>query len=452
MKTINPLKIFLWTKNQYPFNVVQQTIEKYYKSNIEKYLWKERAKIWKFDCKDEKTAKKVEKLLAKGTWDSDVLKELNKKSTVVNSSRYTLEKGDESQGKFEWKEGTQNIGLNSNGSYVVIKIKELKKPEPKSFNEAKSLVEVDYKNYVENLWPKQQSENLKIAVSFDDGTLRIFKVDFNKRNEFKPIGSSDFGIGSIVFEEKGNKSHERYDESFILKQKMMLSLCYSIRNFTKDVDVNNEKDVKVELKRLSSLLSNKLGLKSTDITNPNFKEAVRSISSDVDDNFLKNNTTEGVILYFAEIWLKNISGLCGSQFGFEKVISIDAYQEQSQADKQREKNAAELARKQEEMEENKIRKFCYNSLKGKYEVTLFEDGSKKVIYNLYNSSGQIQKTIQGNWEVRDEGVYGSAYKIVISWTGSNSSLPETKYLCQYNGSGVLQNIIDSENRTWYQCY
>ena len=150
--------------------------------------------------------------------------------------------------------------------------------------------------------------------------------------------------------------------------------------------------------------------------------------------------------------MKNISGFCGIQFGFDKVISIDAYHEQSQADKQSEKNTAEIARKKQEMEENKMRKFCYNTLKGKYELTLFEDGSKKVIYNLYNSSGQIQKTIQGIWEMKDEGVYGSAYKITISWTGSNSSLPEKKYVCQFDGGGILQNIIDNENRTWYQCY
>jgi hypothetical protein len=98
------------------------------------------------------------------------------------------------------------------------------------------------------------------------------------------------------------------------------------------------------------------------------------------------------------------------------------------------------------------RKFCFSNYSGKYEVSLFEDGSKKVIYKLYNGNGVLQKTFQGTWEMRDEGVYGPAYKITISWSGLNSSLPETKYVCQFDGGGILQNIIDNENRTWNQCY
>ena len=53
--------------------------------------------------------------------------------------------------------------------------------------------------------------------------------------------------------------------------------------------------------------------------------------------------------------------------------------------------------------------------------------------------------------MKDEGVYGSAYKIAISWTGSNSSLPATKYVCQYSGDGTLQGLIDNQNRTWNPC-
>jgi uncharacterized protein (TIGR02145 family) len=101
--------------------------------------------------------------------------------------------------------------------------------------------------------------------------------------------------------------------------------------------------------------------------------------------------------------------------------------------------------------ERQNRKYCFSNFSGKFELTLLEDGSKKVIYKLYNNSGGLQKTIQGVWELRDEGVYGSAYKITISWSGVNSSLPETKYTCQYSGDGTLQNIIDNQNRTWNPC-
>lgn len=97
------------------------------------------------------------------------------------------------------------------------------------------------------------------------------------------------------------------------------------------------------------------------------------------------------------------------------------------------------------------RKYCFSNASGKKELTLFEDGSKKVVFKSFNNSGVLQKTIQGVWELRDEGVYGPANKIIISWTGTNSSLPETKYVCQYSGDGTLQGLIDNQNRTWNPC-
>ena len=97
------------------------------------------------------------------------------------------------------------------------------------------------------------------------------------------------------------------------------------------------------------------------------------------------------------------------------------------------------------------KKYCYNNYSGKYELALFDDVSKRVIYKLYNNNGTVDKTMQGKWEKRDEGLYGSAFKIVITWTGKNSGLPETKYLCQYDGFGNLQSLSDIQNRTWNPC-
>ncbi len=85
-------------------------------------------------------------------------------------------------------------------------------------------------------------------------------------------------------------------------------------------------------------------------------------------------------------------------------------------------------------------------------MTLFDDGSKKVSYQLFDKSGGLQKTMQGTWTMRDEGLYGPAYKITISWTGVNSGMQELKFLAQFDGGGNLQAIIDSQNRTWNSCW
>jgi hypothetical protein len=59
--------------------------------------------------------------------------------------------------------------------------------------------------------------------------------------------------------------------------------------------------------------------------------------------------------------------------------------------------------------------------------------------------------MQGKWKMQDEGVYGSAYKIRISWSGANTNMPELVFLCQFDAFGSIQGIIDSENRTWQIC-
>lgn len=97
------------------------------------------------------------------------------------------------------------------------------------------------------------------------------------------------------------------------------------------------------------------------------------------------------------------------------------------------------------------RKYCYNTYSGKYEISITEGDGRKATYKLYNSYGELQKTMQGTWVIRDEGVYGPAYVLTISWTGLNANMPSLRFVCQYDGNGRLQGIIDSQNRTWNQC-
>lgn len=96
-------------------------------------------------------------------------------------------------------------------------------------------------------------------------------------------------------------------------------------------------------------------------------------------------------------------------------------------------------------------KYCYSTYAGKYVMSLYDDGTKKAVYQLFNSDGSVQKTMQGEWMLRDEGIYGTAYMLTISWTGVNSGMQELKFVAQYDGYGNLQGIIDSQSRTWDAC-
>ena len=98
-----------------------------------------------------------------------------------------------------------------------------------------------------------------------------------------------------------------------------------------------------------------------------------------------------------------------------------------------------------------IKKYCYDTYSGSYVMSLFDDGTAKVLYQLYNVSGGLVKTMQGEWSMRNEGVYGPAYVITISWTGTNAGMQDLKYTAQYDGNGSLQGIIDSQSRIWNYC-
>ncbi len=97
------------------------------------------------------------------------------------------------------------------------------------------------------------------------------------------------------------------------------------------------------------------------------------------------------------------------------------------------------------------KKYCAFNSNGKYEVNLSNDGSSNASFNLYDNFGVLKKTTQGQWSIRDEGVYGAAYALTFTFTGKNSNLPSMKFICQYDGAGQLQALIDNQNRTWNLC-
>lgn len=84
-------------------------------------------------------------------------------------------------------------------------------------------------------------------------------------------------------------------------------------------------------------------------------------------------------------------------------------------------------------------------------MSLHNDGSNKAIYQLFNGSGVLQKTMQGNWSMQDIGVYGTSYIIKIRWTGLNSNFPELKFIANFDGNGNLNAITDGESRIWNYC-
>lgn len=150
-------------------------------------------------------------------------------------------------------------------------------------------------------------------------------------------------------------------------------------------------------------------------------------------------------MLWASAWYKNYSSM--QCYQNSNVINVDAYDVKSEEEKQ-----AELRKQlQNEFYETGARNYCISTSSNNYIMSLFDDGSKKVVYKLFNLSGKLIKTMQGIWSINDQGVYGSTYVLTTYWTGLNSNMPQLKFTCQYNASGILQSIIDSQHRAWNMC-
>ena len=139
--------------------------------------------------------------------------------------------------------------------------------------------------------------------------------------------------------------------------------------------------------------------------------------------------------------------ICYKEMG--DAVNYKAYLAKS--DQAKEKRQAIVGSNTPSLASNSQKNYCFNTFKGNYKISLSDDGSHKGLYLLYDSNGNVTKTLQGIWTLQDEGVYGSTYKLTFEFTGSNANLPSMKFVGQFDGNGKLQALIDNQNRTWNQC-
>jgi hypothetical protein len=256
----------------------------------------------------------------------------------------------------------------------------------------------------------------------------------------------DFGISKISFLEEGNKSHKRLNEGYILEWKLRKSFCYLIGNYIENSQFYDSLLGKDKiLPKITELLALKLNIDTKKEISPVLLTATQGLASWVTKETFKGKTSLDVLLLWASTWLKNYTSM--QCYHNSNIINVEAYDAKSEEEKQAELNK----QLQSEIYEDGARNYCISTSNSKYVMSLFDDGTRKVIYKLFNASGKLIKTMQGVWSINDQGVYGSSYVLTTTWTGLNSNLPQLKFTCQYNASGILQAIIDSQHRNWFIC-
>lgn len=143
---------------------------------------------------------------------------------------------------------------------------------------------------------------------------------------------------------------------------------------------------------------------------------------------------------------QNGSGL-GTIYAYRTKVIVKASDGQLQYDLVGESDFSTQSQNKEEKESKSTKSFCaYDIYKSKYELNLNED-AKTLTYKKYDSDGNLLQTLYGTYQLRDEGVYGPALKVVASISGNTM-----KWLVIIDGFGNTQELKDeSAGRVWSPC-
>ncbi|MDO7173820.1 peptidylprolyl isomerase [Mariniflexile sp. AS56] len=141
-------------------------IQDYYSAHKNDYITPKRVDAVVASSKDQKTLKKVAKLLKKGMALPQIKMLINSNDKidviftvdVMEANHQALPKG------FVFEEGISKVYKHTNG-YVLVQVKEVLPETEKSLEEAKGLVISDYQNYKEAKWLKELAAKYHVVVN-----------------------------------------------------------------------------------------------------------------------------------------------------------------------------------------------------------------------------------------------------------------------------------------------
>ena len=174
--------LFSLMENEVWNKAVQDTLglKYYYEANKESYMWKDRVKAMVVTCHNRGDVEQVKDMMRNGV-EIDSLRSFIKENKVKASARVAFyQKGDNvNVDATQWIENAiAEYASSVDNSTQIIKILEVRKPEPKTFKEAKGLITSAYQVELETEWLEQLRE--KFDVKVDEKLLIKVKNNYNK--------------------------------------------------------------------------------------------------------------------------------------------------------------------------------------------------------------------------------------------------------------------------------
>jgi peptidyl-prolyl cis-trans isomerase SurA len=140
-------------------------LERFHSNNKEKYMWKDRVKVYTYTCVDAKAKKEALKMATAGKSGDEIKAKVNKKlagSLVITENKY--EKADAQGEKFWDKKGVVDMPNEANVLKFFV-IEGIVAPEPKALKDARGLITSDYQNYLEKEWINELKAKYPVIVN-----------------------------------------------------------------------------------------------------------------------------------------------------------------------------------------------------------------------------------------------------------------------------------------------
>lgn len=149
-------------------------LEAFYAANKEDYMWKERADVSVYSCKDAKIAKKVKKLVKKGKSASTILEKYNAKDALsVSVDSKKVEKGSNKQlTDMPWEVGVYDLP-EENERFKFVKVNEILPVSAKPLKDNMGQATSDYQDHLQTIWIAKLKEQYPVEV-YQNNVKRLY--------------------------------------------------------------------------------------------------------------------------------------------------------------------------------------------------------------------------------------------------------------------------------------
>lgn len=154
-------------------------LQNYYEQHKDSYMWNDRVRALVVTCHRKDNIEEIKNLVMQDI-TVDSLRTYFKENKSQASARFSFyQKGDNvNVDATQWKEGTlAQYSSSVDNTTQIVKIVEVRQPEPKTFKEAKGLITSAYQVEIETKWIEQLRE--KFDVTVNEKLLTKVKNNYN---------------------------------------------------------------------------------------------------------------------------------------------------------------------------------------------------------------------------------------------------------------------------------